>query len=210
MIDIKCFIVTRLETNCYVITDKATEKMAVVDPGDKSQELIDAVNSSKEKSLEYIFLTHGHYDHIGYAEELAKMFGAKIAIGEQGGDFLSSGMLNLSDFHKEVAIKPFTADILLKDNQVIALGDAQVKYIATPGHTKGCGCYIIDNNIFCGDTLFCESYGRTDLITGSDSQMAQSIKRLKNLQGDYNVYPGHGSFSTLEHERKYNPLMSMV
>jgi glyoxylase-like metal-dependent hydrolase (beta-lactamase superfamily II) len=64
--------------------------------------------------------------------------------------------------------------------------------------------------MFAGDTLFCESYGRTDLPTGSDEKMVQSLKKLKELDGDYQVIPGHGPLTTLEHERCYNPLMRML
>ncbi|MBR1731539.1 MAG: MBL fold metallo-hydrolase, partial [Ruminococcus sp.] len=72
------------------------------------------------------------------------------------------------------------------------------------------GCYIFDNNIIVGDTLFRDSYGRTDLPTGNDYEMIESIRKLKNLDGDYNVFPGHGLFTTLNREREYNPLMSRV
>lgn len=210
MIDVKHYEVTFLDTHCYLITDKNTGKRAVIDPGEKSQMLIDEINKG-EKELEYVLLTHGHYDHIGYAKELSEMFGAKIVIGEAGKEFLYKGMLNLSDFHKDICIlKPFEGDVFLKDNDTLKLGDSTIKYITTPGHTVGCGCYIVDNNLFCGDTLFCESYGRTDLPTGSEEQMFKSLKKLKDLEGDFNVYPGHGPFSTLEHERKYNPAMRML
>lgn len=210
MINVEVFNVTHLATNCYLITDMDTKEMAVVDPGDKSEELINVLKSS-DGNLKYVLLTHGHYDHIGYAKQLADMFSAKIVIGEKGADFLKQNMLNLCSFHPELKeIKPFDADILLKDEDVISLGNSKIKYISTPGHTIGCGCYLIDNEMFSGDTLFCESYGRTDLPTGNASQMVESINKIKNLSTNYNVYPGHGPFSTLNHERKYNPLMSRI
>ncbi len=207
MIDVKNYEVTFLDTHCYLITDVNTGKKAVIDPGDKSQPLIDELEKSKN-GIEYILLTHGHYDHIGFAKELKELFGGKIVIGEEGKEFLYKGMLNLSDFHRDICkLEPFKGDIFLKDNDTLKLGDSTVKYITSPGHTKGCGCYIIDNNLFSGDTLFCETYGRTDLITGDEGQMIKSLKKLKDLKGDYNIYPGHGPFSTLDHERKYNPAM---
>ena len=205
MIEVKVYNVTFLETNCCYLVDKSTDKSAVVDPGDKSDELIEQIQKDGGK-LEYVMLTHGHYDHIGYAKHLADMFNAKIVTGEMENEFLSTPSLNLSVNHN-IDLPAFSADILLKDNETFMLGETEVTYIHTPGHTSGGGCFIFDDTLISGDTLFCESYGRTDLPTGSNSDMYSSILRLKNLSGDYRVIPGHGPLSTLEHERKYNPLM---
>ena len=102
---------------------------------------------------------------------------------------------------------PFSADILLDDGDEFSLGDTRIKYYFTPGHTSGCGVFVFDDIIICGDVLFRESYGRTDLPTGDDLTIMRSLKRLKELEGDYTVIPGHGPLTTLGHERRYNPLM---
>ena len=205
MIDVKVYNVTFLATNCCYLVDKATGKSAVVDPGEKSDELISQIEKDGGK-LEYVMLTHGHYDHIGYAKQLAYRFNAKIVTGEKENKFLSTPTLNLSVNHN-IDLPAFSADILLKDNETFMLGETEIRYIQTPGHTIGGGCFIFDDTLLSGDTLFCESYGRTDLPTGSNSDMYSSISRLKKLSGDYRVIPGHGPLSTLDHERKYNPLM---
>lgn len=208
MIDVKIFNVTVLMTNCCLLTDRKTGKMAVTDPGTPNEEL----NSEIEKNggkLEYVILTHGHYDHISYAKQLAEKFDAKIVTGEKNNEFLSNPALNLTEKHR-LSLKPFSADILLKDGDNFMLGNTEIKYITTPGHTSGCGSYIFDDTIISGDTLFCESYGRTDLPTGDDAEMAKSIRKLKNLEGDYRVIPGHGPTTILDHERKYNPLMRIL
>lgn len=210
MIDIKCVIVGPVMTNCFLLTDEATNEMAVVDPGDKSEALIKEINNT-DGELKYIILTHGHYDHIGYARQLAHMFSAKIICGRNTNKFLNDNYLNHSAYHPDIPdIEPFSGDILLSDGDTFNLGETQFKYIYTPGHTIDSGCYMFDDNIIAGDTLFRDSYGRTDLPTGDDAQMIESIRRLKNLDGDYNVFPGHGYMTTLERERKYNPLMSRV
>ena len=154
-------------------------------------------------------LTHGHYDHIGFAKQLADRFNAKIVTGEKENKFLSTPTLNLSVNHN-IDLPAFSADILLNDNDTFMLGETEILYIQTPGHTSGGGCFIFDDTLISGDTLFCESYGITDLPTGSNSDMYNSMLRLKNLSGDYRVIPGHGPLSTLDHERKYNPLMRML
>lgn len=210
MTDIKVYFVTMIMTNCYLITDKATGDMAVVDPGGRSEDLISDINNSTGE-LKYVILTHGHYDHICFAKQLADMYGAKIICGEYTDEFLNDNILNHSAFHPEFSdYKPFNADIFLKDNDTFKLGETEFKYIYTPGHTKDSGCYIFDDVIITGDTLFRESYGRTDLPTGNDRQMIDSIRRLKKIDGDYKVLPGHGGDSTLDYERKYNYLMARV
>lgn len=208
MINVKIYSVTQLATNCCYLVDEKTGMSAVTDPGDRSDELIKQIKNDGGK-LEYVLLTHGHYDHIGFAKQLADMFGAKIVTGKDNNDFLSKSMLNLSVFHN-FTLPEMSADILLEDGQEFLLGDTKIKYIATPGHTCGCGGYIFDNTYICGDTLFCESYGRTDLPTGDMNILIESFKKIKALKGDYTIIPGHGELTTLSHEKKYNPLMRRV
>lgn len=208
MIKIRIYPVTMIGTNCSYIVDEATGKAAVTDPGEKSEELISRIREDGGR-LEYVLLTHGHYDHICFAKQLADMFGAKVVTGAANAEFLQNTEYNGTRVHG-IDFTPFEADILLKDGDKFMLGETEFTYITTPGHTKGCGVFIADGVMFAGDTLFCESYGRTDLPTGDEAQMVQSLKKLKELDGDYQVIPGHGPMTTLEHERRYNPLMRML
>lgn len=207
MIQISSYSVTEIQTNSFLLTDEETGKMAIVDPGEISNAMLIDISHSKG-NVEFILLTHGHFDHIGGAKELSDKFNAKIVIGEKEKDFLADKFLNLSYKMGRQEIEPFNAHILLEDEQKFNLGETQIKFINTPGHTIGSGCYIFDDVIISGDTLFCRTVGRTDLPTSSESDMANSIERLKNLEGDYKVYPGHGISTTLEYERQNNPYMN--
>ena len=205
MIKIQIYPVTMLGTNCCYLVDEATGKAAVSDPGECSKQLELQIEKDGGK-LEYVLLTHGHYDHICYAKQLADKYGAKVVTGSRNDIFLSDTYINGTREHR-LPYKPFKADILLDDGDTFRLGETEIKYLYTPGHTSGCGIFIFDDIIIAGDLIFCESYGRTDLPTGDDHEMIKSLKRVKELEGDYTIIPGHGPLTSLEHERKYNPLM---
>ncbi|MEF2920174.1 MAG: MBL fold metallo-hydrolase [Acutalibacteraceae bacterium] len=209
MINIYSFPVGVLQVNCYVITDKSTGDIAVVDPGDNSVGMKNLVEQHKDK-IKYILLTHGHFDHIGYAKQLREETDAWIVIGKPEERFLSDSNLNLASSVMGVSITPFKPDITLIDSQVIKLGNTEIKYLSTPGHTVGSGCYVIGNSIFTGDTLMKGSMGRTDFVTGSNKDMANSLNRLAHLRGDFTIYPGHGDMSTMSYERTNNPYVKSV
>ena len=205
MIKITRYIVGMIETNCYLIEDEATGELAVVDPGDVCPELYDEIDRRSGK-LSYLLLTHGHYDHIIGAAELCRRYHPQVCACEAELEVLQKGLYNLSSVHN-IRLNSFNVDRLLHDGDIIELGESRIRFIHTPGHTAGSGCYIVDEHIFSGDTIFCESIGRTDFPTSSFVDMRRSVQRIKELEGDYYIYPGHDMYSTLEHERKYNPFM---
>ena len=208
MIQLQIYPVTMLQTNCSYLIDKDTGCSAVVDPGARSAKLEAQIEQDGGK-LDYILLTHGHYDHICYAKQLADKFGAKIVTGKHNNRFLSDGVINGTQVHG-IDFTPFSADVLLDDGDVFSLGNTEIRYLYTPGHTAGCGIFLCDDVMLAGDLIFRESYGRTDLPTGDDFQMIQSMKKVRELKGDYTIVPGHGPLTTLAYERKYNPLMSRL
>ena len=208
MIKIQIYPVTMLQTNCCYLVDDATGKSAVSDPGEQSKSLEAQIQKDGGK-LDYVLLTHGHYDHICYAKQLADKFGAKIVTGKHNARFLKDTLLNGTRRHN-IPFTPFEADMLLDDGESFRLGDTEITYLYTPGHTSGCGIFLFDDVMLAGDLIFQNSYGRTDLPTGSDEQMAASLKRVKALDGNYVIIPGHGPLTELDYERKYNPLMGML
>lgn len=205
MIKITCFVIGMIGTNCYLIEDEATGKLAVIDPADHCDELMKAIDE-RGGALDYILLTHGHYDHITGAAELCERYHPVVCASEKELPVIAEPSYNLSKNHG-ITIKPFAVDKPLADEETFLLGETEFRFLLTPGHTMGSGCYLADDCIFSGDTLFCTSVGRTDFPTSSMRDMMRSVNRLKNLEGDYNVYPGHDIFTTLDRERKYNPFM---
>lgn len=203
MINVKSVLLGELGNNCYLITDEATGKAALVDCTAADAEMHSLIDGA---DLEYILLTHGHFDHIGGVSEIKESFGAKVVISNEDAPMLSSGRHSLAAFCGAKQNNT-SADILVKDGDVIALGETEIKVMLTPGHTKGGVCYIADDAIFTGDTLFFCSCGRTDFPGGSFKEIKESLGRLAALEGDYKIYPGHERSSSLSFERQNNPYM---
>lgn len=148
-----------------------------------------------------VLLTHGHYDHIGGCVRFAEN-GVPIYMSAEEHAHVFSPEYTALAFGK---VKEFPVSGTFSDGDDISFAGIKFKAIATPGHTRGGMCYLADKHLFTGDTLFRESIGRSDLPTGNFSQLAESVRKLYALDGDYTVYCGHEENTTLEHERKYNP-----
>lgn len=203
MTEIKSAVFGDLQNNCYILTDKQTGESALIDCTEDSEKMFSFIDGA---SLKYILLTHGHFDHIGGVASVKEKYGCKAVISQQDSPMTLSSKNSLAAY---CGLKQanFTADITVNDGDIITLGNTKIKVMATPGHTKGGVCYIADDNIFTGDTLFFCSCGRTDFPGGSSAEIMQSLKKIASLEGDYNIYPGHDRISTLDFERKNNPYM---
>lgn len=203
MAEIKSITLGELGNNCYLITDKSSGLSALVDCTEYSEKMRSFIGNAK---LEYILLTHGHFDHIGGVAEVKRNYGAKVVISEQDAPMLNSGKESLSAFFgiKQEKIIP---DITVTEGSEIILGETVIKVLSTPGHTKGGVCYLLDDCIFTGDTLFFCSCGRTDFPGGSSKEIMQSLKRLSTLDDSLKVYPGHDRTSTIAFEKANNPFM---
>lgn len=202
--DIKRISGGPLPTNCYIITDGGTGDMAVIDPGFVNKELIKSVSAGR---IKMILLTHGHFDHITGVAKVKELTNAKIYIYSGEEHMIPDNTQNLGKPFFGTAVAPFKADVLLKDGDIITLGKTKIKVLHTPGHTSGGCCFVTGGALFSGDTLMKMCCGRVDCPTGSQGQMEESLVKLKNLNGNYKVYPGHGPESDLDFERKYNPYM---
>ena len=203
MLDVKCNVFGSLENNCYLITDRATGKSALVDCTEDSEKMRKFISGA---DLGYILLTHGHYDHIGGVSAVSAATGAKVVISREDEPMLTSSRASLAAFTGAVHTNAH-ADITVSDGDKIQLGESTISVISTPGHTPGGVCYLCDDKIFSGDTLFFCSCGRTDFPGGSLDQMVVSLNKLASLNGNYKVYPGHDRETSLDFERANNPYM---
>lgn len=201
---ISTYVVSDFFTNCYILQDEGTGRTAVIDPGEFNDTMREQIDRIGVEYIDYILLTHCHLDHIMGAAALQEYTGAPLAVHISDEAGLSDPEINCASFFGTGSGKAPKADILLRDGDTLALGDLKIKVLHTPGHTAGSVCYVVENTIFSGDTLFLESCGRIDLPTGSSTEILRSLTRLAQLDGDYTVYSGHGDPTTLEYERKHN------
>ena len=192
-------------TNCYICMHAESKEAFIVDPADNAAAIIRMVSDMGARPCA-VLLTHGHFDHIGAADELRKMYEIPVYAHEAEEALLSSPTLNLSGSWASAII--LKADHLLKDGDKLQIAGFTVKVLHTPGHTEGSCCYVLENEelLFSGDTLFCQSVGRMDFPGGSASDMRRSIHRLMTeLSESMHVLPGHGETTTIGYEKRNNP-----
>lgn len=188
--------------NCYIVYDDSLEGI-VIDPGSDGEEIFDKIKKLGIR-IKYILLTHCHYDHIEGLGILRKLTGAEVVASFECNLGIQSASINLSMlFSDQISEEP--ADLIINDSDIIKAGNMEIKVITTPGHTKGGVCFLIDNELFSGDTLFLRSVGRTDFPGGSSDTLIKSIKeKLYILDDDTIVHPGHGNDTKINYEKRYN------
>lgn len=204
---IESFVIGIIGTNCYVVQNEDTRECFVVDPAACPEKLL---NYMKEQELKptAILLTHGHFDHIMGVDELVKKFRIPVYAHKAEESMLKDAKMNSS-----LTYGPgytFSDAQYIEDGDKIQTAGMELEVLYTPGHTIGGCCYYLPsgNTLFCGDTLFRASIGRSDLATGDGDQLIRSIQeKLMCLPEDTKALPGHMGATTIGDEKKYNPFL---
>ncbi len=200
-------VVGQLQENCFILFDENKDAF-VVDPGGSSENIIEAIEKNS-LNIKYILLTHGHFDHVGAVAALVEKYKAPVYLSKKDRVFLESPKeVRASAFGMQ--IEAADVDVFVKDGDEIPFSGGTIKVIETPGHTLGSVCYLFENYLFAGDTLFNGSIGRTDFPESDHSLMVESLKKLKKLDDEIYVLSGHGPESQMSYEKMTNPYLRQV
>ena len=193
-----------LQANCYIVTDDGQTEAIVIDPTAPPDIVLKQL--PPQIKVKYICITHAHVDHLDYYDDWMQTTRAQSVISEREADALSKGHLNLSLLFYQKDIIYRKADILAREGDKLIFGQNEsVEVIETPGHTHGSCCFLCQDALFTGDTIFAAGgRGRTDFPSGNEKQLRQSILKLLTLSNKVRIYPGHGPTSNIETEKHYH------
>lgn len=203
---VRSLVLGMVATNCYFVMNQETKEMLLIDPADDLEAIDQQVFKMGGRPVA-ILLTHGHFDHMMAAADGREKYQIPVYAHQLEQEVLEHLEYNLSG--RWLNAYSMKADQLVSDGDVLELAGFQIQVLHTPGHTQGSSCYYLpeEGKLFSGDTLFAQSYGRTDFPTSSMGDMQSSIKRLlSTLPEETEVFPGHNESTSISIEKRYNPL----
>lgn len=203
MVNVLALTLGDYQTNTYLVHDSAVKTCVVIDPGYEAG-VIEEKARALGLTIEAIFLTHGHFDHVGAVQPLVESTGCALWMHRADWEKAPSP---INGYLYPLANEDSMDISFCAEGDTISAAGLTFTVLETPGHTEGSVCYACQEALFTGDTLFAGACGRTDLPGGSPRAMADSLKRLAKLEGDAHIFPGHGNKSTLSQEKRTNPYL---
>ena len=199
---IKTYTRPPIDNNNYLLIDEKSREAVLIDcSGNGIDDEIRTELSTQNAKIKYILLTHGHFDHVC---GLRPYDDIKVFMHQNDLELLNQVNMFLPAFGIPYMTIP-KIDVFVKDGDIIKLGDIDIKVLHTPGHTQGGVCYLVQDKLFSGDTIFKESVGRCDLEGGNFRQLSESIEnKIFILPENIEIFPGHGSSTTVKWEKTYN------
>ncbi len=202
-LQVEPLIVGPLFSNCYILWDKDTNEGVIIDPGDEADTILKTIKNLGIK-IKFILATHGHFDHIGAVAAIKKELKVEFLAHKDDLFFIEDGENAARRWGIQI-LQPPKPDRYIGDGDKIKIGNFELTVIHTPGHSPGGVSFLNNRMLFCGDTLFQGSIGRTDFRKGSFEDLVKSIRtRLYTLPDDTIVYTGHGPITTIGDEKKFN------
>lgn len=196
---IKNIVVGAYQENCYLLIDENNKECAIFDPG-AQEDLIFEVISRLNLIPKMILLTHGHFDHVGAVKAIKEKYNIPLYMSQKDDEI----RVKDSELFGEIP----KVDFYLKDKDIIKFSRLDIEVIETPGHTPGGVCFLVDDILITGDTLFNGSIGRTDFTGGNFDTLISSIKtKLVVLDDNIKVFPGHGTSTSIALEKRQNPYL---
>lgn len=205
---LKTVVAGPFAVNCYLYWDDMNGDGIIIDPGAEAGEIFEEVTRA-EFQPKAILLTHGHGDHIAAVDEVKKKYDIPLYLGDGEQELLENPGANVSAFFDTPIVAP-PPDHLLRDEQPLTVGSISLRVLSTPGHSPAGVAYLDESQgiLFCGDSLFAGSIGRTDLPGSSHDLLIESIqKKIMSLPDSIVCYPGHGPRTTVGAERVSNPFL---
>jgi glyoxylase-like metal-dependent hydrolase (beta-lactamase superfamily II) len=208
---VECFTVGNFSVNTYLLTCETTGISAIVDTGE-TEELVQRLQKmDPAPNIQMILLTHTHLDHAGALTYLQEVWDVPTYMPADDRPLFETLPMQGSMFGMPHLNRPMgRIDHEIHDGDEVQLGETTLKFIGTPGHTPGQGCYYDDNDIIVGDTLFMGSIGRTDFPFSNPALAVDSLRRLMELPAHLRVHSGHGPMTTLERELQTNPFLGYL